>query len=113
MNDEILNFGEKITRHLNSGDKSFTIIFLNSRVRLSFDTDSYYSEDELTGGPNVSITLYEDEKWASVSRNGRKIVHLRNIRIGSEVTVECFADDSQNLFFIEWKGDVIAVQYCD
>lgn len=113
MNDEILSFGEKITRRLYSGDKSFTITFLSSRVQLSFDTGSYDCEDGLKGGPNVSITLYQDKRLASVSRNGRKIVHLRNIHIGNEVTVECFEDDSQNLFFIEWKGDVIAVQYCD
>ena len=87
------------------------ITFLDSHVELFFDTNSCDSKGEPNCGVNVSIISYKEDRGELVNQNGRNIIHLRDICVGNEATID--VGDSQNLFYVEWKGDIIAVQYYD
>lgn len=107
VNDEALNYGDKITRLLCKTDLSFTITFFGSRVLLSFH--QYHGGEREPDGPFVIISLVQLGNWTRSNPDRYRKIELEQVCIGRNVSFKCSEGDRG--FHLEWKGDVVGIEY--
>lgn len=110
MNDEALNYGDKITKLLRKTDLWFTITFLGSSVLLSFPTKYRDGKDELDSS-FVNISLQRLEACTRSTLDRHRKVDLKQISIGRDVSFECSENDRG--FYVEWKEAMVWIEYID
>lgn len=108
VNDETLNYGDKITKLLCKTDLSLTITFLGSLVLLSFHVEYRDGEHE-PGRSYVSISLFQLGNCTSFDPGRYRRIDLQQICVGRNVSFECSENDRG--FYVEWKGNVLRIEY--